>query len=165
MLRTFFSPMSVHMQALQLDGRIKQLEKVGVTIAIDNEFRKRNRTRNLNDTATVKDATMLATDTMTSVTDTATSMSAPTMPKVVICLGEFSIDTELYPSLMQTSSDRIWHMDTLPDYFDPSVRPSVPTSSKQIFIPGNKVFARWLNKDDPGSYGAVSYSHYFSTNF
>lgn len=164
-LRTFFSPMSVHMQALQLDDRIKQVEKGGVTLAIDDEFRKRNRTRNLNDVATEKDATMLATDTMKSVTGAATSMPASTMPKVVICFGEFSIDTELHSSLIQTSSDRIWQTDTLPDYFDPSVRPSFPTNSKQIFIPGNKVFARWLNKDDPGSYGSVSYSPYFSTIF
>mmetsp|Transcript_18739 Transcript_18739/g.33603 ORF Transcript_18739/g.33603 Transcript_18739/m.33603 type:complete len:895 (+) Transcript_18739:430-3114(+) len=77
----------------------------------------------------------------------------PTKPKVVICLGDHFIDTEAEPSLVQLSSNQKRPADTLPDYFDPSVRPSVPTNSQQIYIPGNKVYARWLNKDDPGSYG------------
>jgi len=80
----------------------------------------------------------------------------PTKPKVVICLGDYIIDTELEPSLIIPSNSRKRPADTLPDYFDPSVRPSVPTNCQQIYIPGNKVYARWLNKDDPGSYGTVS---------
>ena len=75
-------------------------------------------------------------------------------PKVIICLGEHVIDTETEPSLITTSASRNKSTaDTLPDYFDPSIRPSVPTDSHQIFIPGNKVYARWLNREDPGSYG------------
>mmetsp|Transcript_19912 Transcript_19912/g.41917 ORF Transcript_19912/g.41917 Transcript_19912/m.41917 type:complete len:557 (-) Transcript_19912:1366-3036(-) len=74
-------------------------------------------------------------------------------PKVVICLGDYIIDTEADPSLIQLSNERKRPADTLPDYFDPAVRPSVPTNRQQIYIPGNKVYARWLNKDDPGSYG------------
>ena len=75
-------------------------------------------------------------------------------PKVIICLGEHVIDTETEPSLITTSASRNKHtVDTLPDYFDPSIRPSVPTDAHQIFIPGNKVYARWLNREDPGSYG------------
>ena len=77
----------------------------------------------------------------------------PTKPKVVICLGDHIIDTETEPSLIQLANNRKRPVDTLPDYFDPSVRPSVPTNSQQIYIPGNKVYARWLNRDDPGSYG------------
>ena len=88
--------------------------------------------------------------------DMAKCTSVSTMPKVVVCLDEYIIDTELHPSVLQTSKDRIWNVDTLPDYFNPSIRPSVPTNSRQIYIPGNTVFARWLNKDNPGSYGAVS---------
>jgi len=74
--------------------------------------------------------------------------------KVIICLGEHVIDTETEPSLITTSASRNKRTaDTLPDYFDPSIRPSVPTDAHQIFIPGNKVYARWLNREDPGSYG------------
>ncbi|KAL7542149.1 hypothetical protein ACHAXR_011562 [Thalassiosira sp. AJA248-18] len=76
-----------------------------------------------------------------------------TKPKVVICLSDHIIDTESEPSLIQPSNNRKRPADTLPDYFDPSVRPSVPTNSQHIYIPGNRVYARWLNKDDPGSYG------------
>jgi len=80
--------------------------------------------------------------------------SGPKKPKVIICLGEHVIDTETEPSLITTSASRNNRTaDTLPDYFDPSIRPSVPTDSHQIFIPGNKVYARWLNREDPGSYG------------
>ena len=80
--------------------------------------------------------------------------SGPKKPKVIICLGEHVIDTETEPSLISTSASRNKRTaDTLPDYFDPSIRPSVPTDAHQIFIPGNKVYARWLNREDPGSYG------------
>ena len=78
----------------------------------------------------------------------------PMKPKVVICLGKHMIDTEAEPSLIQPSiNNRKRPAETLPDYYDPSIRPSVPTNNRQIFIPGNKVYARWLNKGDPGSYG------------
>ena len=80
--------------------------------------------------------------------------SGPKKPKVIICLGEHVIDTETEPSLITTSASRNKRTaDTLPDYFDPSIRPSVPTDAHQIFIPGNKVYVRWLNREDPGSYG------------
>ncbi|KAL7534829.1 hypothetical protein ACHAWF_004964 [Thalassiosira exigua] len=74
-------------------------------------------------------------------------------PKVVICLGDHIIDTEADPSLIQPCSDRKRPPETLPDYFDQLVRPSVPSNKNQVYIPGNKVYARWLNRDDPGSYG------------
>lgn len=74
-------------------------------------------------------------------------------PKAVICIGDYVIDTEALPSLIQPSNQHKRPAETLPDYFDPSIRPSVPTNNHQVFIPGNKVYARWLNKGDPGSYG------------
>lgn len=121
---------------------------------------------------TRREGTPNSTDSITeegeesSMMKTATCTSTASMPKVVICLGEYLIDTELNPSALQPFNDRILHAETLPDYFDPSIRPSAPTNRKQIYIPGNRVFARWLNIDDPGSYGAVSINgHFLSTNF
>jgi hypothetical protein len=76
-----------------------------------------------------------------------------TRPRVVICLGSYMIDTEAEPSSLRPSIDRKRFAETLPDNFDPSIRPTIPTNNQQIYIPGNKVYARWMNKDDPGSYG------------
>ena len=88
---------------------------------------------------------------------TTTSTRPGTKPKVVICLGDYIIDTEAEPTLIQPSTNqKRTPADTLPDYFDPSIRPSVPTNNRHIYVPGNKVYARWLNRDDPGSYGTVS---------
>jgi hypothetical protein len=78
-----------------------------------------------------------------------------TRPKVVICLGNYIIDTVAEPSSLRPSIDRKRHTETLPDTFDPSIRPAIPTNNQQIYIPGNNVYARWMNKDDPGSYGTV----------
>lgn len=97
------------------------------------------------------DPAMIAASVMGAMKHTAAKGHAK--PKVVICLGDHIIDTEAEPSLIQPSRNRKRPADTLPDYFDPSIRPSVPTNQQQIFIPGNKVYARWLNKADPGSYG------------
>ena len=80
--------------------------------------------------------------------------TASTRPRVVICLGSYMIDTEAVPSLLRSSIDRKRFAETLPDTFDPSIRPTIPTNNQQIYIPGNKVYARWMNKDDPGSYGS-----------
>ena len=70
----------------------------------------------------------------------------PNAPKVTICLGDHFIDTEV-DALIQSSRSY------LPDHFDPNSPPTVPTYSQQIYIPGNEVYARWLNEDDPASYG------------
>lgn len=122
-------------------------------------FTRHERTLNSTDNITEEGA---ESSMIESVACTPTS----SMPKVVICLGEYLIDTELNPSALQPLNDRILHAETLPDYFDPSIRPSAPTNRRQIYIPGNRVFARWLNIDDPGSYGAVSINgHFLSTNF
>lgn len=43
-----------------------------------------------------------------------------------------------------------------PGQQDLSARPAVPTNGQQVFLPGIKVYARWLDKDDPASYGTVS---------
>ncbi len=153
----------VPMQALKLDDQMKPVELGCITIAIGDKFRKRSRNQNSNDIVLEEDASPSVTGTKTQ--DTTSDIDvATTMPKVVICLGECIIDTELCPSAIQPSVNRTWQVDTFPDYFDPSMKPSVPTNSRHIFIPGNKVFARWLNEDDPGSYGAVSNIHPTPTN-
>ena len=99
------------------------------------------------------DPAMIAASVMGSMKYQATNMS--TKPKVVICLGDYVIDTEAAPSLLKPSIDRKRPAETLPDCFDPSIRPSIPTNNQQIYIPGNNVYARWMNKEDPGSYGTV----------
>ena len=77
---------------------------------------------------------------------TAAASRDPNAPKVTICLGDHFIDTEV-DALIQSSRSY------LPDHFDPNSPPTVPTYSQQIYIPGNEVYARWLNDDDPASYG------------
>ena len=99
------------------------------------------------------DPAMIAASVMGSMKHQATNM--PTKPKVVICLGDYVIDTEASPSLLKPSIDRKRPAETLPDCFDPSIRPTIPTNNQQIYIPGNNVYARWMNKEDPGSYGTV----------
>lgn len=154
LLRKFFGPVAVHMQAQPINGKTKQAENDGVKVPIDAASRRM--THHSNDSPMDDAASMI------------NGMRA-TIPKAVICLGEYIIDTELDSPALQPSNTRRWHADTLPDYFDPSIRPSVPTNSRQLHFPGNKVYARWLNKDDPGSYGAVSiapkFSHSLSTSF
>ncbi|KAL7501644.1 hypothetical protein ACHAWT_009456 [Skeletonema menzelii] len=71
--------------------------------------------------------------------------------KVTICFGDHVINTDADPSLVQPSQSHI--LESLPGRFDPNVRPSVPAYNKQIYIPGNEVYARWLNENDPSSYG------------
>jgi len=75
-------------------------------------------------------------------------------PKVTICFCDHVIDTEADPSIIQPSESHIRNSESfLPDRFDPNVRPTVPEYSKQIYIPGNEVYARWLNENDLSSYG------------
>lgn len=101
-----------------------------------------------------RDPAVIAASVMGTMRQSSSTLSKP---KVMICLGDHVIDTESEPSLIQPAAFyRKRPADTLPDYFDPSIRPSVPTNNQQIYIPGNKVYARWLDKDDPGSYGTVS---------
>jgi len=102
------------------------------------------------------DPAMIAASVMGSMKYQATNMS--TKPKVVIYLGDYVIDTEAAPSLLKPSINRKRSAETLPDCFDPSIRPTIPTNNQQIYIPGNKVHARWMNKEDPGSYGTVESS-------
>ena len=73
-------------------------------------------------------------------------------PKVTICFGSHVIDTEAYQSRIQPAHSYARNFE-FPDRFDPNVRPAVPTYSQQIYIPGNEVYARWLNDNDPSSYG------------
>ena len=102
----------------------------------------------------VNDPRTVAASAMGTAMQHPAATRMPTKPKIVICLGKHIIDTEAEPSLIQPSiNSRKRPAETLPDYFDPSIRPSVPTNNRQVFIPGNKVYARWLNKGDPGSYG------------
>ncbi len=64
-------------------------------------------------------------------------------PKVTICLGNYKIDTG---DSAENNGKRS------ADSFDP---PKVPAIKNQkIFIPGIRVYARWLDEDDPDSYGA-----------
>ena len=81
-------------------------------------------------------------------TNSATHRSENAL-KVTICFGDHVIDTEVDPSLIQPSQN----FESFPDRFDPNVRPKVPAYKKQIYIPGNEVYARWLNENDPSSYG------------
>jgi len=86
--------------------------------------------------------------------NTSRSRSAPrdrsqqisqSFPNVAICFGDHVIDAE------SASQNQI--LESLPDRFDPKVRPTVPAYNKQIYIPGNEVYARWLNENDSSSYG------------
>jgi hypothetical protein len=99
------------------------------------------------------DPAMIAASVMGSMKFQAATLS--TKPKVVICLGDHIIDTEAEPSLLKLSIDRKRPAETLPDCFDPPIRPTIPTNNQLIYIPGNNVYARWMNKEDPGSYGTV----------
>ena len=146
-LRKFFSSKQVH----------KMQEKHGVKVKRygSGSAKSTGGMANKRMVASQNDPAMIAASVMGTMKHMAAA-KRPTKPNVVICLGDHIIDTEAEPSLIQPSSNRKRSADTLPDYFDPSVRPSVPTNSQQIYIPGNKVYARWLNKDDPGSYGTVS---------
>jgi hypothetical protein len=91
-----------------------------------------------------------------SLTKFAGTGRITTKPNVVICLGDYVIDTEAEPWVLRPSSERKRPAECLPQCFDPSIRPTIPTSIQQIFIPGNHVYARWMDKNDPGSYGTVS---------
>jgi len=143
-LRKFFSSKQVH----------KMQEKHGVKVKRygSGSAKSTGGMANKRMVASQNDPAMIAASVMGTMKHMAAA-KRPTKPKVVICLGDHIIDTEAEPSLIQPSNSRKRSADTLPDYFDPSVRPSIPTNSQQIYIPGNKVHARWLNKDDPGSYG------------
>lgn len=76
--------------------------------------------------------------------------------KVAICLGGRVIETENkghtqeeYAKIAES------HSPSKAEIFNPHYRPSAPTSNaQQIYIPGNRVYARWMNTDDPGSYGS-----------
>ena len=62
------------------------------------------------------------------------------VPKVTFCLGKYAIDTDASLSTKRTA--------------DSANPPAAPfTSSINIFIPGSRVYARWLDKEDPDSYG------------
>ena len=182
-------------EKLEIDkDNVSQLLQLGVgdmSILMDDAVRKRDNATNYINITSEEDSTFSVADevdcavsskrrertpistgitteegTESSMMEKAKCTSTLSMPKVVICLGEYLINTELNPSALQPFSDRILHAETLPDYFDPSIRPSAPTNSRQIYIPGNRVYARWLNIDDPGSYGAVSIrGHSLSNNF
>jgi hypothetical protein len=76
--------------------------------------------------------------------------------RVSICLGGRVIETDnkgpsSYEELRKTAES---YFPSKHEIFNPKYRPSAPTAnSQQIYIPGNRVYARWLNTDDPGSYG------------
>lgn len=98
----------------------------------------------------------------TNMADTSRARTSPrnrshqiseNAPKVTICIGDHVIDTEADPSVIQPCESHIRNFESFPDRFDPNVRPTVPAYSKQIYIPGNEVYARWLNENDPSSYG------------
>ena len=75
--------------------------------------------------------------------------------KVAICLGGRVIETD-NSGLTQDDATKTAESNAAwkPEIFNPQYRPSAPTAnSQQIYIPGNRVYARWLNADDPGSYG------------
>ena len=75
--------------------------------------------------------------------------------KVAICLGGRVIETD-NTGLTQDDAAKTAESNAVskPEIFNPQYRPSAPTAnSQQIYIPGNRVYARWLNADDPGSYG------------
>lgn len=90
--------------------------------------------------------------TMGSMKSTGTGRIG-TKPKVVIGMGDHIIDTEAEPWVLKPSFERKRTAGSLPDCFDPFIRPTIPTINQQIYIPGNNVYARWMNKFDPGSYG------------
>jgi hypothetical protein len=91
-----------------------------------------------------------------SLTKYAGTGRITTRPNVVICLGDYIVDTEAQPWVLMLSSERKRPAECLPECFDPSIRPTIPTSIQHIFIPGNHVYARWMDTNDPGSYGTVS---------
>ncbi len=71
-------------------------------------------------------------------------------PNVAICFGDHVIDTEANQSSIHLSQNIL---ESLRGRFDPNVRPPVPAYNKQVYIPGSEVYARWLNDNDPSSYG------------
>lgn len=91
-----------------------------------------------------------------SLTKFAGAGRITTKPNVVICLGDYIVDTEAEPWVLKLSRERKRPAGCLPECFDPSILPTIPTSIQHIFTPGNHVYARWMDKNDPGSYGTVS---------
>lgn len=79
-----------------------------------------------------------------------------TKPRGVISLGNFLISTDsCRPSSLIVDADESRSDDArAPDYANHSVRPPMPSNDSQIYIPGSRVYARWMNRDDPVSYGA-----------
>jgi len=69
--------------------------------------------------------------------------SSKNAPKVTLCLGNYKIDTAY-----SAEDNRKRSSDTL----GPPKAPDV--NNRNIFIPGLRVYARWLDEDDPDSYGA-----------
>lgn len=69
--------------------------------------------------------------------------SSKNAPKVTFFLGNYKIDTGY-----SNEDDRKRSVDTL----GPPRAPVV--NNRNIFIPGLRVYARWLDEDDPDSYGA-----------
>jgi hypothetical protein len=117
-------------------------------------------TRKSNRVASSMDSNAANTSRARSASFNRTQRSA-NAAKVTICFGDHVIDTDADPSSIQPSQNHI--LDSLPSRFDPSVRPKVPAYNKQIYIPGNEVYARWLNESDPSSYGTWYPGYVFSS--
>jgi len=82
-----------------------------------------------------------------------------TKPRGVISIGNFLISTDsCRPCSLIVDADESRSDDArVPDYANHSVRPPMPANDSQIYIPGSRVYARWMNKDDPVSckFGAM----------
>lgn len=76
-----------------------------------------------------------------------------TKPRGVISLGNFLISTDsCRPSSLIVDADESRSDDArAPDYANHSVRPPMPSNDSQIYIPGSRIYARWMNRDDPVS--------------
>ena len=88
------------------------------------------------------------------------SGAGATKPRGVISLGNFLISTaSCRPSSLIVGADESRSEDAaVPDYANHLVRPPMPANDSQIYIPGSRVYARWMNKDDPVScklFGAI----------
>ena len=140
----------------QLSSQPRKKAKTSVSISAIETSRHSERVRRSDNVVTgssMRGSKRLASAVTASVASTTRALQTRSQqvsgskPKICFC-GNL-IDTMTDQSFRSLNRGK----ECIPDYFDPKLCPAIPAYNDQIYIPGNEVYARWLNEDDPSSYG------------